>query len=114
MSVDVNNRHGFAWVAGDFRFGQPAQRKISDVDLVITQDILLAHMLVTAAISVIDPRGKKYTEDNIGQIVSTRNLMQGLRDEGEITGGSKQFGDRERRAFAAVFDKELTRLLRQV
>jgi len=81
-------------------------------DLVITQDILLAHLLVPAGAVVIDPRGKKYTEDNIGEVVSTRNLMQGLRDSGEITGGSKQYGDREKRAFAASFDQELTRLLR--
>lgn len=81
-------------------------------DLAITQDILLAHALVSIEVAVIDPRGKKYTEDNIGDIVSTRNLMQGLRDSSEITGGSKQFGDREKRAFAATFDQELTRLLK--
>lgn len=81
-------------------------------DLVVTHDILLAHALVPAGVIVIDPRGKKYNEDNIGQIVSTRNLMQSLRDSGEITGGSKQFGDKERRLFAAAFDQELTKLLR--
>ena len=83
------------------------------LDIVITQDILLAHDLVAAGIVVIDPRGKKYSEDNIGQVVSTRNLMQGLRDTGEITGGPKQFGDREKRAFAATFDQEFTKLLRK-
>ncbi len=82
-------------------------------DLVITQDILLAHALVTANIVAIDPRGKKYTEDNIGQVVATRNLMQGLRDTGEISGGPKQFGDKEKRAFAAAFDQELTKLLKK-
>ncbi len=81
-------------------------------DLVITQDILLAHVLVPMEVVVIDPRGKKYTQDNIGESVSTRNLMQGLRDSGEITGGPKQFGDKEKRAFASTFDKELTRLSR--
>lgn len=84
--------------------------KISD--LVITQDILLAHALVCRGIVVIDPRGKKFSEDNIGQVVATRNLMQGLRDTGEITGGPKQFGDKEKRAFAAAFDQEITRLLK--
>jgi uncharacterized protein len=56
-------------------------------DLVITQDILLAHNLVATAVTVIDPRGRKYTEDNIGEIVSTRNLMHSLRDGGEVSGG---------------------------
>ncbi len=69
-------------------------------------------MLVSEGIVVIDPRGKKYTEENIGQVVATRNLLQGLRDSGEITGGPKQFGDKEKRAFAATFDQELTKLVR--
>jgi len=81
-------------------------------DLVVTQDILLAQMLVPLGAAVIDPRGKKFTEDNIGESVSTRNLMQELRDIGEIRGGAKQFGEKEKRAFAASFDQELTRLLR--
>jgi uncharacterized protein YaiI (UPF0178 family) len=81
-------------------------------DLVVTQDILLAQVLVQLGTSVIDPRGKKFTEDNIGESVSTRNLMQELRDIGEIKGGAKQFGEKEKRAFASSFDQELTRLLR--
>jgi uncharacterized protein len=82
----------------------------NNFDLVITQDILLAHSLVAANIVTIDPRGRRYTEDNIGQVVANRNLMQTLRDSGDITGGPKQFGDKEKRAFAAVFDQELTKL----
>jgi uncharacterized protein YaiI (UPF0178 family) len=37
--------------------------------------------------------------------------MQDLRDSGEITGGPKQFGEREKRAFASAFDRALTRLI---
>lgn len=85
---------------------------VDQQDLVITQDILLAQNLVASEVSVIDPRGRKYTEDNIGEIVSTRNLMQSLRDGGEISGGPKPFGNKEKQAFASVFDKELSRLLR--
>jgi uncharacterized protein YaiI (UPF0178 family) len=86
---------------------------VDECDLVITQDILLAHNLVALGVSVIDPRGRKYTQDNIGEIVSTRNLMQSLRDSGEVKGGPKQFGNREKQAFAAIFDQELSRLLRK-
>jgi uncharacterized protein YaiI (UPF0178 family) len=86
---------------------------VKEFDLVVTQDILLAQKLVSEGIVTIDPRGRKYTEDNIGPVVATRNLMQGLRDTGEITGGPKQFGDREKRAFAAAFDQELTKLIRK-
>jgi uncharacterized protein len=82
-------------------------------DLVITQDVLLAHALTSAGIVTIDPRGKKYTEDNIGYIVANRNLAQSLRDMGEVNSGPKQYGEKEKRAFAATFDKELTRLLKR-
>lgn len=95
--------------AADYHINDHAEK----LDLVITQDILLANMLVPKAVVVIDPRGRRYTEDNINQIVSTRNLMADLRDSGEITGGPKQFGHKERRAFAATFDQELTKLLRK-
>jgi uncharacterized protein len=95
--------------AADFYIKEHAEL----ADLVITQDILLAHNLVAMGIAVINPRGKKFTEENIGEIVATHNLMEGLRDGGAITGGPKQFGDKEKRAFAATFDQELNRLLRK-
>ncbi len=82
----------------------------STSDLVVTQDIPLAHILVTAGIVTINPRGDVYTADNIGDRISVRDLMQGLRDTGEITGGPKQFGEKEKRAFASSFDRELTKL----
>jgi hypothetical protein len=82
-------------------------------DLVITQDIPLAHALVQNAVTVINPRGQAFTPENIGERLSMRNLMQDVRDAGELTGGPKAFGEREKRAFASMFDRELTRLLRE-
>ncbi len=82
------------------------------IDLVVTQDIPLAAALVAAGVCVINPRGEKYTEDNVLERLSLRNFMQDLRDSGEVTGGPKQFNDSDRRAFAARLDRELTSLLR--
>jgi uncharacterized protein len=81
-------------------------------DLVITQDIPLAHILVTNGVATISPRGVEFTEDNIGERLSVRDLMQDLREIGEITGGPKQFGEKEKRVFASTFDRQLTRLMR--
>ena len=67
---------------------------VQSLDLVITQDIPLAHVLVPMGVVVINPRGDKYTPDNIGDRISMRNLMQDLRDSGEVKGGPKQFGGR--------------------
>ena len=82
-------------------------------DFVITQDIPLAHLLVKRGVTVINPRGLRFTEDNIGERLSVRDLMEQLRDQGQMTGGPAKFGDKEKRAFAASFDRELTRLIRQ-
>jgi uncharacterized protein YaiI (UPF0178 family) len=81
-------------------------------DLVVTQDILLAQLLIPAGMIVIDPRGKKFSQENIGERVALRNFLQSKRDTGEITSGPKPFGSKEKQAFAAAFDQELTRLLR--
>lgn len=81
-------------------------------DLVITQDIPLAHPLVHGDIVVINPRGFIYNLDNIGDRLSVRDMMQDMRDVGVMTGGPKQFGDKQKREFASSFDRELTKLLR--
>ena len=80
-------------------------------DLAITQDIPLAHQLVTKGVATISPRGVTFDHNNIGERLSVRDLMQDLRDSGEVTGGPKQYGEKEKRAFAAAFDRALTRLL---
>ncbi|MBP7862902.1 YaiI/YqxD family protein [bacterium] len=79
-------------------------------DLVVTQDIPLAHILVPMNVVVLSPRGLVFTPDNIGERIAVRNLMQDLRDTGETTGGPKPFGDKERREFASAFDRALTKL----
>jgi uncharacterized protein YaiI (UPF0178 family) len=81
-------------------------------DLVITQDIPLAHALVHKQVAVINPRGDVFTEENIGERLSIRNFLEERRDSGEITGGPKPFGETEKRNFASTFDRILTRLLR--
>jgi uncharacterized protein YaiI (UPF0178 family) len=82
-------------------------------DLVVTADVPLAHILVKKGIVAINPRGLIYTEDNIGDRISVRDLLSDLRDAGEMTSGPKPFGDKEKRAFAASFDRVLTQLQRR-
>ncbi len=79
-------------------------------DLVITQDILLAALLVPKEVTVIDPRGHVFTEENIGERVSIRALMTDLRDSGDITGGPKQYTDKDKHRFASAFDRAVTKL----
>jgi uncharacterized protein YaiI (UPF0178 family) len=78
-------------------------------DVAITADIPLAALLVPKGIVVIDPRGEVYTAESIGERLSVRNFMDGLRGSGIETGGHGVFGPREKQRFANALDRTLTR-----
>jgi uncharacterized protein YaiI (UPF0178 family) len=73
-------------------------------DIVITADIPLASRSLKKGAGVLGPNGKLFTEDNIGQIVATRNLMADLRDAGEVTGGPPPFSKKDRSSFLQKLD----------
>lgn len=81
-------------------------------DLAVTADIPLAARLVEKGVVTLDPRGEEYTRENIGERLSIRDFMDGLRATGVETGGPSAWGRKEKQAFAAAFDRALTRLLR--
>jgi uncharacterized protein len=81
-------------------------------DIVITTDVPLAHRCVTAGASVIAPNGKPFTENSIGMALATRDLMQTLRESGEVTGGPRPFSPRDRSAFLSALDQAIVRLKR--
>ena len=82
-------------------------------DLAITADIPLAARLVEKGVTTLDPRGTEYSEANIGERLSIRDFMDGLRSTGVETGGPRAWGRKEKQQFAAAFDRTLTRLLRK-
>jgi hypothetical protein len=82
-------------------------------DLAVTADIPLAAALVDRGIVVIDPRGTVYSASNVKEALATRNLMQDLRESGELQGGPAPLGSNDRVRFANAFDREVTRLRRE-
>jgi uncharacterized protein len=82
-------------------------------DVAVTADIPLAALLVPKGVVVLDPRGAEYTVDSIGERLSVRNFMEGLRTTGVDTGGPAAYGSREKQAFANALDRALTRVRRQ-
>ncbi len=82
-------------------------------DLAITADLPLAGLLVEKGLMVIDPRGDEYSPNNIAARLSMRNFMDDLRGGGLVTGGSAPFGDQDKKAFAATFDRLLTKAVRR-
>lgn len=81
-------------------------------DVAVTQDIPLAAILVPKGVATIDPRGEVYTEESIGERLSVRNFMEGLRGSGVDTGGHAAYGPKEKQRFANALDRALTRALR--
>ena len=68
-------------------------------DIVVTGDIPLAARCLKKAARVLDYRGRILTENSIGNLLATRDLMAHLRDIGVNTGGPKVFEKKDRSRF---------------
>ena len=66
-------------------------------DIVITGDIPLADRVIKAGGRAIGNDGRPFTEQGIGAVLATRDLMAHLRDTGAILGGGgRAMNDRDR------------------
>jgi hypothetical protein len=76
-------------------------------DLIITADIPLAAEVISKGCLALNPRGDLYTQENIRQRLSMRDLMDTLRSSGIDTGGPPSFSQADRKAFANQLDRLL-------
>mgnify|MGYP000403867153 FL=1 len=72
---------------------------IQKTDICITNDIPLAARCLERGALAIKPNGEPFTDNGIGMELANRELMQGLRESGEITGGPRPFRKSDRSAF---------------
>jgi hypothetical protein len=72
---------------------------IRQADICVTNDIPLAGRCLKQGAFAIKPNGETYTDDSIGMALATREILQGLRDTGEITGGPRPFSKADRSKF---------------
>jgi uncharacterized protein YaiI (UPF0178 family) len=84
-------------------------RRVGPEDLVVTADIPLAAAALAKGAAALDPRGDLHTEETIGERLSIRNFLDGLRGEGVVTSGPAPFAARDRQAFANALDVWLQR-----
>ncbi len=84
--------------------------QVTNRDIVITTDVLLADRCVKKMARVINPKGFEFTEDNIGSAVSNRELMQNLRHMGEMRGGPAPMDKKSRSQFLAKLDQVIQSL----
>lgn len=78
-------------------------------DLVITSDIPLAAEVIDKGALALNPRGERYTRENIRGRLNMRDFMETLRSSGIQSGGQGSFGQREKQAFANQLDQILAR-----
>lgn len=80
--------------------------------IVITQDIPLAARALAKGAKALDPRGRVFTDESIGDALATRELMAQLRDMGTVTGGPAPFVDRDRSRFLQSLDTLAQKLIK--
>ncbi|MEP7031981.1 MAG: YaiI/YqxD family protein [Pseudolabrys sp.] len=88
--------------------------RATDSDIVITADIPLAARCVKKGSSVIGPTGKPFTEDSIGMVLATRDLMTDLRSAGAVTRGPPPLSRQDISRFLSALDLAVTKLKRKL
>ena len=78
-------------------------------DLVVTADIPLAARLVARSVAALNPRGERYSTENIQERLTLRHLKEELRSAGAATGGPMPYHNRDKQAFANALDRWLVR-----
>ncbi len=72
---------------------------IQKADICVTNDTPLVARCLDQGALAIKPDGEPFTENGISMALANRELMQGLRESGEITGGPRPFGKSDRSEF---------------
>jgi uncharacterized protein YaiI (UPF0178 family) len=79
-------------------------------DIVISGDIPLASRCLKKGAQVLGNTGWPFTEDNIGNALSLRNLLTDLREQGVVTGGPKPFVKKDRSRFLQALDEMVVKV----
>jgi uncharacterized protein YaiI (UPF0178 family) len=79
-------------------------------DLAVTRDLALAKRLLDKNLVVVDDRGKVLSRDNINELLSVRNFVVGLAENGMGVERTANYGKKELKAFADSLDRQLTKL----
>ena len=87
-------------------------QRLAPGDLVITADVPLAAEVIARGGHAIDPRGERYTPDNVREHLAMRDLLAKLRETGVQTTGPAPLDQTDRKRFADQLDRFLTQKTR--
>ncbi|RIW37573.1 YaiI/YqxD family protein [Bacillus salacetis] len=77
-------------------------------DVIVTQDIGLASVVLPKGVYAISPRGKEFREETISTALDFRYLSAKERRNGKYGKGPKPFTSEDRDRFVSVFNKILS------
>jgi uncharacterized protein YaiI (UPF0178 family) len=87
---------------------------VTPKDIVVSTDIPLAARCIQKGARAIDSRGRVFTQESIGSLLATRDLMTFLRDQGDMTGGPPPFQKRDRSRFLQELDTLIQKIFKEM
>ena len=82
-------------------------------DVVVTSDIPLAARCLEAGARVLGPKGRRFTEESIGEALASRELTAHLREMGIQAGGPAPLEKKDRSRFLQHLEDVLQALRRE-
>ena len=79
-------------------------------DLAVCRDLALAKRLLEKGAAVIDDRGRVFSPDTINELLSLRDFMVGLAENGMGVERTASYGKKERKTFADSLDRLLCKI----
>ncbi|MBI4615904.1 MAG: YaiI/YqxD family protein [Planctomycetes bacterium] len=86
--------------------------RIGAGDIAITGDVRLAARCLAKGARAIGLKGQAHTEESIGGTLATRDLMDGLRQMGAVTGGPAPMSPRDRSRFLSRLEEAVQAIRR--
>ncbi|MEE9391002.1 MAG: YaiI/YqxD family protein [Planctomycetota bacterium] len=74
-------------------------------DIVVTSDIPLAARCIKNGARVLGPKGKLFSEEQIGEALAKREILSELREQGVVTGGPAPFQPKDRSRYLQALDQ---------
>jgi uncharacterized protein YaiI (UPF0178 family) len=81
-------------------------------DIVVTADIPLATRSLAKGARVLDPKGHRFTANNIAEALALRSLLEERRQRGEATGGPATMTPKDRSRFLSKLDETVNAVRR--
>jgi uncharacterized protein len=86
---------------------------LAESDVVVTADIPLAARCVKKGARVLDPKGRVFTEESIGEALAQRDIMTFLRDTENTISWSPPYDKKDRSRFLQRLDDLIQALRRE-